>query len=538
MATTATLAYTLKLDAGGFVNPMRAAMGALRGMLSAGSQIGNISSGLLSAKGVLESIAGILSRPITLAADMEALNAEFEVMLGSAAKAKSLLKDLQAFANTTPYGTAGLAQAAKTLLAFGASGSEVVPILRTLGDVAGGSQEKLDSLVLAFSQISSAGKLQGGDLLQLINAGFNPLQEISRRTGRSMADLRKDMENGAISSRMVADAFRSATSAGGRFAGNTEKQGKVFKGLWSTMQDGADELARTLGAPLANSLKPVLVEGTRLLASMVPQAKALGDVLGRGITTAFAILKGGNALSTLGLGLKVAFQEAVNGVVATLHAGVKSLGPLLQTSLGIAIGFLSSTLPSIGSTLATGINAVIAGLVRGAQVFVEAFSDPHTVEGLQMALLAVISRLKAELQDVFASIAEQIPGRSAFGAELRAGAASTRRLSETQGNYAKLLFNESSSSLGQALGGVANAVPSNAFDFSNALKTLTTATQQAAREFSVAFSQAPRVFDTSADRSELSRSVAADLRKLTARPIPVQIINQNGRNAGNVGGVF
>lgn len=41
--------------------------------------------------------------------------------------------------------------------------------MKMLGNVAMGDKEKLSSLTLAFSQISAAGKLQGQDLLQLIN---------------------------------------------------------------------------------------------------------------------------------------------------------------------------------------------------------------------------------------------------------------------------------------------------------------------------------------------------------------------------------
>ena len=78
-------------------------------------------------------------------------------------------------------------------------------------------KNKLSSLTLAFSQVQSTGRLMGQDLLQMIGQGFNPLQIISEKTGRSMADLKKDMENGAISADMVTEAFKIATSEGGRF---------------------------------------------------------------------------------------------------------------------------------------------------------------------------------------------------------------------------------------------------------------------------------------------------------------------------------
>ena len=83
------------------------------------------------------------------------------------------------------------------------SAENVTKDLQILGDISGGNSERMKYLTLAFSQAGSAGKLMGQDLLQMVNAGFNPLQVISEKTGRSMGDLRKDMEKGKISFSML-----------------------------------------------------------------------------------------------------------------------------------------------------------------------------------------------------------------------------------------------------------------------------------------------------------------------------------------------
>ena len=67
-----------------------------------------------------------------------------------------------------------------------------------LGDVSQGNKERFDSLTLAFAQVGSAGKLSGQDLLQFVNAGFNPLNEISKMTGESMAELKERMSAGGV----------------------------------------------------------------------------------------------------------------------------------------------------------------------------------------------------------------------------------------------------------------------------------------------------------------------------------------------------
>jgi hypothetical protein len=83
-----------------------------------------------------------------------------------------------------------------------------------------------------------------------VNVGFNPLQEIGKKTGESMAELRKRMEGGQISALEVRDAFVAATSAGGRFHDGTNRQAQSLAGKWSTAMDGIDESLRALGTSL------------------------------------------------------------------------------------------------------------------------------------------------------------------------------------------------------------------------------------------------------------------------------------------------
>ena len=77
-----------------------------------------------------------------------------------------------------------------------------MPMLRAIGDISMGDTQKLQSLTLAFAQMSSTGKLMGQDLLQMINAGFNPLSVISEKTGKSIGVLKDEMSKGAISAKM------------------------------------------------------------------------------------------------------------------------------------------------------------------------------------------------------------------------------------------------------------------------------------------------------------------------------------------------
>lgn len=192
---------------------------------------------------------------------MESLNAQFTVMAGSAERARDLLGDISEFAAKTPFSKMGLADAGKTLMAFGMEAEKVVPTLKMLGDVAGADQNRLNSLALVFGQIQSTGKLMGQDLLQLINQGFNPLTVISKQTGISMTDLKDAMADGAISADMVTAAFKAATSEGGLFYGNLEAQSQTLAGRISTLKDNFVTALQNM----AEAFLPLLKAGTDML---------------------------------------------------------------------------------------------------------------------------------------------------------------------------------------------------------------------------------------------------------------------------------
>ncbi len=203
----------------------------------------------LGALGVGAGVGGMLK----LAADAEQTAVSFEVLLGSAEKAKALVEDLTKFGAATPFEVPGLSQAAKTLLNFGVAGDQVMGSLDMLSNVAMGNNEKLQALATVYGQIASTGRLTGGDLLQLINAGFNPLLTISQRTGRSMADLKKDMEKGLITFDMVKAAFQAETAEGGRFYQMNEKMSKTLGGLWSSASDAVTGVLRQIGEAMVEA---------------------------------------------------------------------------------------------------------------------------------------------------------------------------------------------------------------------------------------------------------------------------------------------
>ena len=212
---------------------------------------------------------------IQVRAEMQGLEASFTSLLQSGSKAKALLAELTKFGAETPTELADLAKASQTLLSFGVSGEKIMPIIKQLGDISGGSGEKMQGLALAFAQMSSTGKLMGQDLLQMINQGFNPLQEISRTTGRSMKELKEAMSQGAISVDMVADAFRTATEEGGLFYKNLEGQSATLRGQLGQLSDAYTQMLNKIG----ESSEGVISAGISAVTSLINHYETIGKIL-------------------------------------------------------------------------------------------------------------------------------------------------------------------------------------------------------------------------------------------------------------------
>jgi tape measure domain-containing protein len=181
--------------------------------------------------------------------DAQARQTSFEVMAGKE-QGTALNKDLTKYAQDSIYGNE-VYQNAQTMMAFGIAPKEVMGDMKMLGDIAMGNKDRMSRLALAYSQVAAAGKLMGQDLLQFVNAGFNPLQVISEKTGVSLGVLRKRVEEGQVSFEHVKAAFESATSAGGRFFEMTEKIQKTDFGKWEAFKGQVQGLAMQIGGALA-----------------------------------------------------------------------------------------------------------------------------------------------------------------------------------------------------------------------------------------------------------------------------------------------
>jgi tape measure domain-containing protein len=285
--------------------------GMKRGLASARSRIKKWSSeisGLTKLAfgtafvGLGAGITSIIKKSAKLAAQFEQIKVAFTTMTGSASRAKDLISELNEFSKATPFSPDQVFKAGKTLLAFGFAAREVKGTLKLLGDVSAGTGKDLGEMAVIFGQIKGAGRLMGQDLLQLINAGFNPLQTISEKTGKSMSQLKDEMSKGLITFDQVEGAFRDATSEGGLFFNMMEKQSQTLNGQLSTLEGNVKDLMRQFGELTLPELK-VVVTG------LGEAVKGLQE-----LAIARAALEAGDVETETGMGKEIAANAYINGL--------------------------------------------------------------------------------------------------------------------------------------------------------------------------------------------------------------------------------
>lgn len=233
----------------------------------------------------IQKLAEFESKVISIRSEMESLHVSFKNLAGEQ-MGNELFEQLKEYELRTPMIMNDLAQGAQTMLAFNIPVQEVMEHLKAIGDISMGDSEKFKSLTLAFSQMSATGKLMGQDLLQMINAGFNPLQVISEQTGKSIGQLKEEMEKGAITTKMVQDAFHAAASEGGQFNGMLEAQSKTLKGAISNLEGAWQYMLNDIG----EAQEGIIVGSIDMAQKIIANYQQVGQII-MGLITTYGIYK-------------------------------------------------------------------------------------------------------------------------------------------------------------------------------------------------------------------------------------------------------
>lgn len=218
-----------------------------------------------------------------LGSEAEQTNVAFSLLVGNETKAAQMLGKITDMAAATPFGKMDLVKNAQTMINFGVATDKVLPLLRQLGDISGGNAERLSGLSLVMGQVAAAGKMQGQDLMQFINAGFNPLRELSVMTGKSYEKLQDMMSKGRITYENVAAAVAHATGEGGKFNGMMERQSQTVGGKFSTVMDNIRENAINMFDQIRSPLSDLLDTVNTSLPIIFGVVNRLFGILSAGI---------------------------------------------------------------------------------------------------------------------------------------------------------------------------------------------------------------------------------------------------------------
>ena len=299
---------------------------------------------------------------VRLGAQAESVNVAFTTLVGSESKAAEMLRQINDFAAHSPFGKMDLTQSAQTMLNFGVETGKVLPLLRQLGDISGGDKDKMSALSLVMGQVSSTGYLMGQDLLQFINAGFNPIQELSQMTGTSVDKLKDKMARGQITYHNVEQAIAHATGAGGKFNGMMDKQSQTLAGkcstLMDTVQQGAIDLSQSVNKPIAEVVEKITAAVPKVFAVFQAVFSAISAGIGFVVRfrTAFMIL-GGAVLTVWAVFRTYTMALAAYQAITTLVTAGTKIWTAAQWLLNVAM-----TANPIGFIVA-GVAALIAVIV-------------------------------------------------------------------------------------------------------------------------------------------------------------------------------
>ena len=319
----------------------------------ASSNVTNFIKGAVGVTAVATALKEVAVAGIKYNATIEQYSTSFEVMTGSAEKATEVVEELKDVASKTPFELPDLAETTQLLMNYGFTADDAMKKMQMLGDISQGSAEKMNRIAMAYGQMSSAGKVQLEDVKQMIEAGFNPLQEISESTGESMESLYDRISKGTISVDEITASMERSTSVGGKYFQSMDKQSQTVNGQLSTLKDNWNSLLGETMQPLSdflgNSLLPKLNDLLSSLSEKISTTdwETLGNTL-NGILTTIISLTTSFVTFKIAINISSIVQtatSAINGMIVamkTLNITIKAnpIGFILSLITGLIAGFM------------------------------------------------------------------------------------------------------------------------------------------------------------------------------------------------------
>lgn len=291
------------------VTKLNKAASKISGIIPAAAKVSAVALGGLTAA---------LLGAVNEAKKFETITTQFEVLTGSVKQADKTVRELQEFAASTPFQFEGIAEAGKQLLGFGFEADDIVPKLKSIGDVSSAIGKPIQEISLIFGQVSAAGKLTGERLLQFQERAIPIGPAIAKTLGVAEESVKDLVSKGKVDFATFEKAFASLSEKGGFAFGGMIKQSKTLGGLLSTVSDNMSLLAADLGKELLPAAKGIagafleVLKSLRTTDNFIKTAVVFwGDVIAESFSTSAAKTKESLDEATKGLAILDKQIEAI-----------------------------------------------------------------------------------------------------------------------------------------------------------------------------------------------------------------------------------
>lgn len=369
------------------------------------------------AKQASSKLAEVVKSGVDYNATMESYLTNFKVMLGSEEAAATKLSEIRKMAASTPFTLDDLTSGTQTLLQFGIAADDTTGVLQRLGDISLGNSEKLQTLTRAYGKMSSAQKVTLENVNMMIDAGFNPLNQICDATGESMSDLYKRISDGKVSFSELEAAVEAATSQGGQFYNGMLEASQTFSGRMSTLKDNVSALTGELTSGLFAALGDLVVKLNEVVVSFLDSDEKMARLKETvGIATAVVAAAGTAFLTYKGYVAAATAVEVIHTAATTAMTAAHKAAEAGATGLKIAQAGLNAVLSAnpIGLVVAA-LAALAAGLVTAYQ----------TSETFRNAVNSAFASVKKIAQNAIGTVVDWI---NELVAKIRGAAAALANL--------------------------------------------------------------------------------------------------------------
>ena len=352
------------------------------------------------AKKAASELGKVVQSGVDYNASMESYLTNFKVMLGNEELAAAKLAELRKMAASTPFALSDLTEGTQTLLQFGIAADDTTGVLQQLGDISLGNADKLQTLVRAYGKMSSAQKVTLENVNMMIDAGFNPLNQICDATGESMSDLYKRISDGRVSFEELQYAVQAATSEGGQFYNGMLEASQTFSGRMSTLKDNVAALTGELTSGLFAALGDLVVKLNEVVTSFLDSDEKMAQLKDTiGIATSVVAAAGAAFLAYKGYVALATAAEVAHTVATTAMTAANAAAEAGATGLALAQAALNAVISANPvALLVSALAALATGLVTAYK----------TSETFRSAVNSAFSTVKNIAQSAIGTVVDWI----------------------------------------------------------------------------------------------------------------------------------